>query len=155
MPHAALPSRRKLAIALVVVALLPFAGSAAVHAWRNRAPDNWRELRSPDGHYRLVITEEGAGRPDRTCLKDMYVLPAAHELDRADDDSHVFTGACGGLVDVYWSGPLIEARVDHRAARQGGTDVMLRGAAAGGKIRVRWSPAPGAPDRGAPLAGRP
>jgi hypothetical protein len=140
MLNAVLPLHRKFAIALMAVALLPVAGKLAVHAWLNRAPDNWREVRSPDGHYRVVITEEGAGHPGRICLKDVYVLPATHELDRADEDSHVFTGACGGLVDVNWAGPQIEARVDHHAARQGGANVMLRGAAAGGKIKVQWLP---------------
>jgi hypothetical protein len=140
MLNAVLPMQRKLAIVFVTVALLPIAGTFAVHAWRNRAPDNWRELRSPDGHYRLIITEEGAGAPGRICLKDMYVVPVTRELDRADEDSHVFAGACGGLLDVNWSGRRIEAHVDHRAARQGGVDVVLRDAAAGGKIKVQWSP---------------
>jgi hypothetical protein len=140
MLNPVLPMQRKLAIVLLAAALLPLAGMLAMHAWRNRAPDNWREVRSPDGHYRVVITEEGAGNPSRNCMKDVYVLPAAHELDRADEDSHVFTGACGGLLDVNWSGPLIEARVDHHAAQQGGANVMLRHAAAGGKIKVQWLP---------------
>jgi len=140
MSNAVLRSPRKFFIALLVVALLPLAGRAALHAWRNHAPDNWREVRSPDGHYRLVITEEGTRDPDRICMKDVYVLPAAHELDRDDEDSHVFTGACQGLLDVYWSGALIEGRVDHSAAHQAGAALMLRGLAAGGKIRVRWLP---------------
>ncbi len=140
MPHAVIPFRRKVAIALMALALLPLAGRFALHAWRNRAPDNWREVRSPDGHYRLVITEEGAADPDRPCLKDMYVLPAAHELDRDDDDSHVFTGACQGLLDVYWSGALIEGRVDPSAAGQAGTTVMLRELADNGKVHVHWMP---------------
>jgi hypothetical protein len=127
------PLRSKLAIALVAVALLPVAGRVALHAWRNHPPDNWREVRSPDGNYRVIITEEGVRQPGGNCQKDMYVVHTADELDRDDEDSHVFRGACGALLDVSWSGHLVEARVDHRAA------VLLRHAAAGGKVKLHWS----------------
>lgn len=141
MPHTAPGSGQRLRIiaaTLVGVGLLFGAGAFGLHALRNHAPDSLREIASPNGRFRLVITEEFVGFPGQVCIKDVYALSASAKLDRTDENARVFTGACEGLLNIRWAGSQVEATVDPGAATAGVAFVTLRSSGANGEVQVKW-----------------
>ncbi|MGJ9418859.1 hypothetical protein ACHAC9_13980 [Massilia sp. CMS3.1] len=115
------------------------AGAAALDIARNHSPDSLVELISPDHRYRIVITEELAGFPGSSCIKQVYVLPADDTFDRNDEDNEVFVGGCQGLTAVRWNGDRIQGTVALKAAVEGVSVVRLKGFAAKGKVQLIWS----------------
>lgn len=127
---------------LAGVALVVGAGAIGLHALRNHAPDTRREIASPDGRFRLVITEELAGFPGQVCIEEVYALGAGVELDRNDQNDRVFAGACDGLLNIRWAGSQVEGTVDLQAAARGVAGVTVRESGASGKVRANWLAGP-------------
>ena len=115
------------------------AAAAGLRLLRNHSPDSIRELPSPDGRYRLVITEDIAGFPGAVCIKQVYVLGARATLDRNDEDNLVYSGACDGLGDVRWDRARVRASVDPAVAVAGVYSLKLRHLGANGGVEVDWS----------------
>ena len=115
------------------------AGAVIRHMARDHSPDSLSELVSPDHRYRIVITEEIAGFPGSSCIKQIYVLPAHATLDRNDENSEVFVGGCRGLTSIRWNGDQIQGVVALGAGIEGVNALKLRGTAADGKIQLSWS----------------
>ena len=101
-------------------------------------PDSIGELISPDGRYRMVITEELAGFPGAYCSKQVYVLGAHERFNRSDEDNQVFAGACDGLNSIAWDGARILGTVTPNAALVGVSSLKLKGYGANGKVRLSW-----------------
>jgi hypothetical protein len=115
------------------------AGAVALHIARNHSPDRLVELVSPDHHYRIFITEELAGFPGSSCIKQVYVLPIHDSFDRNDADNEVFSGGCEGLTDIRWSGDRVLGTVDLKPAIEAVSALRLKGFAAKGKVQLIWS----------------
>jgi len=120
------------------LALIGIAGVIGLHAIRNHAPDGFREVVSPNGHFRIAIEEELVGFPGQVCVKDVHVLKVGASLDRTDEDTLVYAGACDGLGDIRWVGTHIEGTVNLPAALEGVVAVTLRRYWAEGEVSVNW-----------------
>ena len=101
-------------------------------------PDSISERISPDGRYRMVITEELAGFPGAYCTKQVYVLRANERFNRSDDDNQVYAGACDGLNSIAWDGARVLGTVTPHAALVGVSALKLKGYAANGEVRLSW-----------------
>lgn len=121
------------------LAVLGAAGMLGLRALRNHAPDSLGEIVSPDGRYRIFVAEELVGFPGQVCVKDAYGLKVGKSLDRNDEESHVYAGACDGLTNIHWVGATVEGTVNISAAIDGVVGVSLRSYGAGGKVRVKWT----------------
>lgn len=119
--------------------VLMLAGTAGVSLLRNQPPDHLRELVSPDGRYRLVITEKLAGFPGSVCIKQVFVLRVQDRLDQNDEDTQVFDGACDGLSSIEWNGVGIRGTVAPNAALEGVNHLTLKRYGANGKVAVNWT----------------
>ena len=106
---------------------------------RNHSPDSLSELVSPDGRYRIVITEDLAGFPGSVCIKQVYVLRVRDILDRSDEDNQVFAGACDGLESIQWDGARIRAIIVPAAAVAGVNSLTLKQFGANGKVQLSWT----------------
>ena len=106
---------------------------------RNHSPDSLSELVSPDGRYRIVITEDLAGFPGSVCIKQVYVLRVRDILDRSDEDNQVFAGACDGLESIRWDGARIRAIIVPAAAVAGVNSLTLKQFGANGKVQLSWT----------------
>lgn len=106
---------------------------------RNHPPDSLSELISPDGRYRIVITEEIAGFPGSFCFKQVYVLGVRDTFDRNDEDNQVFAGACDGLGSIHWNGTRIQGAVAPDAAVVGVKSLTLKQFGANGKVQLSWT----------------
>lgn len=115
------------------------AGAAGLRILRDRPPDSRLEMMSPDGRHRIVITEDLAGFPGATCIKQVYVLGARETFDRDDDDNLVFAGACDGLRGIQWDGARIQGIVVPGAAVAGVRGLTLRESGAAGEVRLLWA----------------
>lgn len=120
------------------LAVLAGAGILGLRALRNHVPDSLSEIPSPDSHYRILVVEDLAGFPGQFCVKDAYVLKVGKSLDRNDEDSHIYAGACEGLTNIHWVGDAIEGKVNITTAINGVAEVNLRSYAASGKVHVNW-----------------
>ena len=120
-------------------AVLYSAVAAALHVVRNHAPDSLTELISPDRRYRIVMTEELAGFPGASCIKQVYVLPARAVFDRNDEDNEVFAGACQGLTGIQWNGDRINGTVALGPAIEGVKALKLKEYGANGSVQLSWS----------------
>lgn len=120
-------------------AMLYAAAAATLHAARNHAPDSVTELMSPDHRYRIVMTEELAGFPGSSCIKQVYVLPARATFDRNDEDNEVFAGACEGLTSIRWNGGRIQGTVALGPAIEGVKALKLKRYGANGNVQLSWS----------------
>jgi hypothetical protein len=114
-------------------------GAAGLRLSRNHPPDSRRELVSPDGRYRIVITEEIVGFPGSSCVKQVYVLGVRDTFDRNDEDDMVFSGACDGVSDIRWNGARIEGTVIPGAAVAGVRSLILKRYGANGKVQLSWA----------------
>ena len=113
-------------------------GIAGLRLLRNQAPDSIGELISPDGGYRMVITEDLVGFPGSFCIKQVYVLRAHDRFNRNDEDNQVYAGACDGLSSIAWDGARILGTVTPNAAVAGVDSMKLKGYGANGKVRLSW-----------------
>jgi hypothetical protein len=129
---------RKFLTLVGALAVLGATGGLGLRALRNHAPDNLGEIVSPDGHYRILVAEDLVGFPGQACIKDAYVLKVGKSLDRNDEDSHIYAGACDGLTNIHWVGDTIEGTVNISAATDGVARLSLRSFGAGGKVRMKW-----------------
>jgi hypothetical protein len=115
------------------------AAAAGLRLLRNHPPDSIRELPSPDGRYRLVITEDLAGFPGAVCIKQVYALGARATLDRNDEDNLLYAGACDGLRDLRWDGARVRGSIDAALAVADVRSMKLRHLGANGGVEVDWS----------------
>jgi hypothetical protein len=113
--------------------------AAGLRLFRNHRPDSVREMPSPDGRHRIVITEEIAGFPGSFCIKQVYVLRAQDTFDRNDDDNLVFAGACDGLSGIQWDGARVRGIVVPAAAVVGVNSLTLKQFGAQGEVQVSWT----------------
>lgn len=120
-------------------AVIYSAAAVALHIARNHSPDRLVELVSPDHHYRIVMTEELAGFPGSSCIKQVYVLPIHDSFDRNDEDNEVFAGGCRGLTDIRWEGERVLGTVALGPAIEAVNALRLKGFAAKGKVQLIWS----------------
>jgi len=114
-------------------------GKAVLHIMRNHAPDGYTELASPDHRYRVVITEDFAGFPGSTCIKQVYVLRADDRFDRNDGNNEVFAGGCGGLTSIRWNGGRIQGTVALAAALKDVNAMTLKEFGANGEVQLSWA----------------
>jgi hypothetical protein len=115
------------------------AAAAGLRIFRNHPPDSAWELVSPDGRHRIVITEEMAGFPGSSCIKQVYVLRARDAFDRNDEDNLVFSGACDGLGGVQWDGAQVRGIVIPDAAVAGVGSLKLKQFGANGEVKFIWT----------------
>jgi hypothetical protein len=85
------------------------------------------------------MTEELAGFPGSSCIKQVYVLPIHDSFDRNDEDDEVFVGGCQGLTDIRWDGDRVLGTVALAPAIEAVNALKLKGFAAKGKVRLIWS----------------
>lgn len=111
----------------------------ALQLMRQHAPDTQTELVSPDRRHRIVITEQLAGFPGATCIKQVYVVDARAGFDRDNEDNQVFSGACDGLAGIGWNGNRVEGSVALAAAVDSAQVFKLKGSAADGKVQLSWA----------------
>jgi hypothetical protein len=115
------------------------AGAVGLRMLRNHPPDRLSELISPDGRYRIVITEEIAGFPGSFCFKQVYVLGVRDTFDRNDEDNQVFAGACDGLDSIRWDGARIQGTVAPGVAVVGVKSLTLKQFGGNGKVQLSWT----------------
>ncbi|MDB5962971.1 MAG: hypothetical protein JWP59_4265 [Massilia sp.] len=129
-------SQRLLAV-VGCLTLLYVAGAVCLRWMRNSSPGSHIDIASPDKVHRMVILDMLVGFPGQTCIKEVYVLRAKDELERGDDDSRVYTGACNGLRNIHWVGSNIEADTDLVAAGEDVRYFTLRNRAGAGTVVLR------------------
>lgn len=115
------------------------AAAAGLRLFRNQPPDSAREMVSPDGRYRIVVTEDIAGFPGSVCIKQVYVIGARARFDRNDEDNLVFSGACAGLGGVQWDGARVRGIVIPAAAVVGVDSLKLKQFGANGEVQLDWT----------------
>ncbi len=110
-----------------------------LRAWQNTAPDQIKEVMSPDGQYRLVSTEDLVGFPGQACVKSIYILKTGEQLNVRDETDRIFSGACDGLVAINWASKGVEGTVNVAKGVDGVAGFTLKEYAVRGKVRVTWS----------------
>jgi hypothetical protein len=113
--------------------------AAGFRLFRHHPPDSVRELPSPDGRHRIVITEEIAGFPGSFCIKQVYVLGVRDTFDRNDEDNLVFSGACDGFGGIEWDGVRVRGIVVPGAAVVGVSSLKLKQFGANGEVQLSWA----------------
>ncbi|MFC0167333.1 hypothetical protein ACFFKC_04500 [Pseudoduganella danionis] len=130
---------RALLAILGACTLLMQLGSFALRAIASHTHDLVSETISPDGQYRMVVTEDLVGFPGQVCIKDVYIIRARTSSHSVDEDKLIYSGACNGLLGIKWGAKGIEGTLSVANAVDGVAAVTIRQYAAEGMVRVIWS----------------